>query len=1399
MLSGDKTSKKSRKVKFNLNNNTLTSFPDQEQNSTSISPNNISLIINSSLSRINKNIEIDTPKEKELLLSQVKSKNRFNTTSRFAVLTNIRLCIYYSKDNYIKDKQNPYKVFILNDHKFELEKKILIIKRISNNKNKYITVKKYEFNSLELAIKWWETIIASITWLDLKYNQYLKEYYNKKIYEEVSENNSNNLSNHIQSELRSDVTSEFIGDAIKDKNNEENTKDKNWNENNKNLNVDKNRKSFEINNNINIENNKNQSEEQEITYNEKSKLKINKEEGNNKNLIEDADFEENINVNKSKFNNETYSSIYSKLYCNEDAEDDESNNDLQIKNKPSFRFLLKEVINKIENELENNITNDNIDNSIDNHNNINKNKDMDKGNSLKDDELGKKYSYILSSVNNNNKNIYSFGKQSNLNSFNSNNALKKKEKPMDVDKFRNEISGNDIEIKELSESNTNELESEKTNDNNIFGKTKNKKNSKKNSSKNLEVNTNSSSKNNSRRNFDIIKLKSCEKDNTINSEINFDLSNSYKNCKKSEKDNSSNNLNQKGDFLENNEQKNKIRSFIMNNNSNENQNLDKKDEKNDNISFDSKSNISCFCDNLNSSKNLDKILNTMKEANNDLDKTSNKSVSQTYKNYLKKIEEENANYLNNNDYRDDDSNSQRTILYSENTNKTNCAENSQIDKKSILDKSDDPFKSINNIKMFDSQSQSKEDNLNISKINLNSGNNSLNSIKAENIKNPAEIDISSLYNTNINQNSSFSEANQNISVHKISEKEECSLAFSNDIYTDIHEQKKSKSKGRVDDNHRNKNDNNSIFNDKSLNISLNSKNDNNEDIAHSILLIDKNNPLLINSSKYENNNNKAVDSNNLLNESSNINNRNIANIQEEFDNKDNSNKMHKQNKPPKCKYNSVNFHKMNKFNNYNGASEDNQVNFNVVGEQNERRTAKDNNNILKNIISKNHFEFSYSPNNLKNWINNSFLSVKNKNSFNFQVQNAINFNIDSIRNESKNNYYHFEISKDSFPINIKNKNEDNAIKKTKNISDKNKNYKCKNKSLDMLNQNNYNNGFNDIKTHKNFLCKNMLKKDLLKDCSSLSKIENCEKKNEFEIKHICDDLDEFSSNEEFITKSGRKIDDLSQRINYKNKNDKQYNNNLLICNLIKNTFDENMSKYPNKIKNDKYIISKKIYKEVNNNEDKSKNNSSRYLSTIESICDKNSTQSYTFIEKSFKLVENNEKRKNEKGKITPSKLIENILIHRYSKQMLLYCYNNGMSTTTFIPKLEENLDKILKNNEKSDITLKYLFQNIPDIIRKRLQKDDLKLIFRPNNPENDLSDFGDDSKSYKDYIGVDDEYNSSKDGIKKLILNDNKLVVKILNKYYDNIYSIDNKNELLNYKKNFIQEMKKLNSEILLL
>lgn len=136
MISQDKASKESRKLKSNLNNNTLTAFPIQEQNSNSMNPNNISLINTSILS-----IDIDIPKEKVLLLSEVKSKNRFNTTNRFAVLTNRRLCIYYTKDNYMRDKQNPYKVFILNEHKFNIEKKLLIIKEYLTTKINILLLK----------------------------------------------------------------------------------------------------------------------------------------------------------------------------------------------------------------------------------------------------------------------------------------------------------------------------------------------------------------------------------------------------------------------------------------------------------------------------------------------------------------------------------------------------------------------------------------------------------------------------------------------------------------------------------------------------------------------------------------------------------------------------------------------------------------------------------------------------------------------------------------------------------------------------------------------------------------------------------------------------------------------------------------------------------------------------------------------------------------------------------------------------------------------------------------------------------------------------------------------------------------------------------------------------------
>jgi glutathionyl-hydroquinone reductase len=139
-----------------------------------------------------------------------------------------------------------------------------------------------------------------------------------------------------------------------------------------------------------------------------------------------------------------------------------------------------------------------------------------------------------------------------------------------------------------------------------------------------------------------------------------------------------------------------------------------------------------------------------------------------------------------------------------------------------------------------------------------------------------------------------------------------------------------------------------------------------------------------------------------------------------------------------------------------------------------------------------------------------------------------------------------------------------------------------------------------------------------------------------------------------------------------------------------------------------------------------------------------------------------------------------------------------MSTTTFIPHLQDNLDKILHNNKKDVIVLKYLFENIPLLIRNRLEKNDLKFIFGPNNYNNHLINFyNNENKSYRNKFFVGDEFSILKEDIKKLIVNDNKYVVKILNEYYEKMNEM-NKGKLYKYKKRFIQEMKILNADILL-
>ena len=98
------------------------------------------------------------------------------------------------------------------------------------------------------------------------------------------------------------------------------------------------------------------------------------------------------------------------------------------------------------------------------------------------------------------------------------------------------------------------------------------------------------------------------------------------------------------------------------------------------------------------------------------------------------------------------------------------------------------------------------------------------------------------------------------------------------------------------------------------------------------------------------------------------------------------------------------------------------------------------------------------------------------------------------------------------------------------------------------------------------------------------------------------------------------------------------------------------------------------------------------------------------------------------------------------------------------------------------------------MIRKRLENKDIKIIITKYIFNNKEKSFNSDNSEEED----EDEYSFAKEEIRKLIINDIKLVIKILNSYYDNISNIDIKNKLYKYKIIFIHEMKNINSDIIM-
>ena len=311
--------KNSRRIQFNLGNNYSDLYVKKKSISKLNKNSNNTALTNTSISSQNEK-END---EKILLSTGVKSKKRFTTTNKYAVLTCLKLCFYNSKDNYLLDKENKenlYKVFNLKEFSFEISNNTLIIQRKEDNNRKNDTknlcVEKYEFNSPKTANKWYETILENINLINMnntkkniEKNKYLKNH------EEYSFN-KNEIEKNGDDEPNT------------------NTNDK---ENNKLNNINK-------NNNNCVNNVKIYSEISESNYQSNISYIKEEEDENNKDSDNEKDNgNDNVDIKENEKN------IIS--------------NDVNLKeinSKPSFRCLLKKVIKKVEKELfNNNVINNN--------------------------------------------------------------------------------------------------------------------------------------------------------------------------------------------------------------------------------------------------------------------------------------------------------------------------------------------------------------------------------------------------------------------------------------------------------------------------------------------------------------------------------------------------------------------------------------------------------------------------------------------------------------------------------------------------------------------------------------------------------------------------------------------------------------------------------------------------------------------------------------------------------------------------------------------------------------------------------------------------------------------------------------------------------------------------------
>ena len=213
-----------------------------------------------------------------------------------------------------------------------------------------------------------------------------------------------------------------------------------------------------------------------------------------------------------------------------------------------------------------------------------------------------------------------------------------------------------------------------------------------------------------------------------------------------------------------------------------------------------------------------------------------------------------------------------------------------------------------------------------------------------------------------------------------------------------------------------------------------------------------------------------------------------------------------------------------------------------------------------------------------------------------------------------------------------------------------------------------------------------------------------------------------------------------------NTADKKHKTNLIKSTIIKKNNSRNILRKSKNENMSKTMI--RVLDENDNNLEGNYNTSSIIMDSSNTkktnhnkLTESSSTtklkKSYYFLEKSFKnsannslLMENSYQLmpNNTTEKMKPSTLIEQLLQNRYSKTMLRLSLREKKENTTFIPKLHDSLDFIMKNPGTNLKVLKILYEKMPNLLRNRLNQKDLMLLsknkgffgLRPTDPIHEI-------------------------------------------------------------------------------